>query len=122
MTQRHAQALPGTEDKVRERLHQVQTALEPLDQEKSKLDRGANRYTGTCSKQNLLASCEHMSRLCPMQRLGKPRKRSPVGCRVVRAILWAGLGGFIIQWALLLRLTFWELSWCAAPRNSLLLC
>ena len=32
-------------------------------------------------------------------------------CRTVRAILWAGLAGFMLQWALFLRLTFWELSW-----------
>ena len=32
-------------------------------------------------------------------------------CRLVRAILWAGLAGFIVQWSFFLRLTFWELSW-----------
>ena len=31
--------------------------------------------------------------------------------RTVKAILWAGLAGFMLQWALFLRLTFWELSW-----------
>ena len=38
------QALPGTEDKVRQKLHDVQVQLEPLDQEKARMDRGANRW------------------------------------------------------------------------------
>ena len=59
-------------------------------------------------KQQGSRPCQKHSGRAPVE---GPKFTARLRCRTVRAILWAGLAGFMLQWALFLRLTFWELSW-----------